>query len=97
MVKVVNEFGDLVAVVKYNNNLDFWDGRNFSCGSASGITKLKDGRYVLIHGTDWQGERDYAEIVTDEEALNAIISTGHAELLEKKNLSHLRNYMKRSI
>jgi len=33
MVKVVNEFGDLVAVVKYNNNLDFWAGRNFNCGS----------------------------------------------------------------
>lgn len=41
MVKVVNEFGDLVAVVKYNNDLDFWDGRNFSCGSTGrhlGIT-----------------------------------------------------------
>lgn len=93
MVKVVNEFGDLVAVVKYNNDLDFWDGRNFSCGSIGrhlGITKLKDGRYVLIHGTDWQGERDYAEIVTDEEALDAIISTGHVELLEKKKFEPLK-------
>jgi hypothetical protein len=93
MVKVVNEFGDLVAVVKYNNDLDFWDGRNFSCGSTGrhlGITKLKDGSYVLIHGTDWQGERDYAEIVTDEEALNEIISTGHIELLEKKKYEPLK-------
>jgi hypothetical protein len=93
MVKVVNEFGNLVAVVKYNNDLDFWDGRNFSCGSTGrhlGITKLKDGRYVLIHGTDWQGERDYAEVVTDEEALNAIISTGHTKLLEKKKFKPLK-------
>lgn len=93
MIKVVNEFGDFVAVVKYNNNLDFWDGRNFSCGSTGhhlGITRLKDGRYVLIHGSNWQGSRDYAEVLTDEEALNAIISIGHTELLEKKKFEPIK-------
>ncbi|HAZ38146.1 MAG TPA: hypothetical protein DCY71_09940 [Clostridiaceae bacterium] len=93
MVKVVNEFGDLTAVVKYNNDLDFCNGGNFNCGSTGchlGITKLKDGKYVLIHGTDWEGERDYAEIATDAEALDAIVTTGHTELLEKKKFEPLK-------
>ncbi len=34
--------------------------------------------------------KDYAEVVTDEEALNAIISTGHIKLLEKKKFEPLK-------
>jgi flagellar biogenesis protein FliO len=69
------------------HNLDFWDGKNWTCGSTGrhlGLTRLrKSGQYVLIHGTDFQGEQDRAEIVTDEEAYRAIISSGNIELLEK--------------
>ena len=88
MAKVnVYEDGKVIARVQYNDNLDFWDGRNWTCGSIGrhlGLTRLrKSGQYVLIHGTDFQGEQDRAEIVTDEEAYRAIISSGNIELLEK--------------
>lgn len=88
MAKVnVYEGGKVIARVQYNDNLDFWDGRNWTCGSTGrhlGLTRLrKSGQYVLIHGTDFQGEQDRAEIVTDEEAYRAIISSGNTELLDK--------------
>lgn len=75
-----------IARVRYNQRLDYWDGHNWGSGYPGchlGITMLKDGRYVLIHGTQWQGARDYAEVVTDQEALDAIMRTDHQELLEE--------------
>ena len=39
----------------------------------AGIGKSKDGRYYLIHGTQWQGERDSAEIVSEEEAKATVL------------------------
>jgi hypothetical protein len=88
MAKVnVYEGGKVIARVQYNDNLDYWDGKNWTCGSMGrhlGLTRLrKSGKYVLIHGTDFQGEQDRAEIVTDEEAYQAIVSSGNIELLEK--------------
>ncbi len=88
MAKVnVYEDGKVIARVQYTDNLDFWDGSNWTCGSTGrhlGLTRLrKSGQYVLIHGTDLQGEQDSAEIVTDEEAYQAIVSSGNIELLEK--------------
>ena len=88
MAKVnVYKDGKVIARVQYSDNLDFWDGSNWTCGSTGrhlGLTRLrKSGQYVLIHGTDFQGEQDRAEIVTDEEAYRAIISSGNIELLEK--------------
>ena len=50
----VLEDGVVIARVEYNNNLDFWDGHNWTCGSTGrhlGLTQLRDGRFVLIHGT----------------------------------------------
>jgi len=88
MAKVnVYKDGKVIARVQYSDNLDFWDGSNWTCGSTGrhlGLTRLrKSGQYVLIHGTDLQGEQDSAEIVTDEEAYQAIVSSGNIELLEK--------------
>jgi hypothetical protein len=88
MAKVnVYKDGKVIARVQYNDNLDYWDGKNWTCGSTGrhlGLTRLrKSGQYVLIHGTDLQGEQDSAEIVTDEEAYQAIVSSGNIELLEK--------------
>jgi hypothetical protein len=88
MAKVnVYEDGRVIARVEYNSNLDFWDGKNWTCGSIGrhlGLTRLrKSGQYVLIHGTDLQGEQDSAEIVTDEEAYQAILTSGNTELLDK--------------
>ena len=83
----------VVARVRYNQNLDFWDGRNWQNGGMGrhkGITRLKDGRYVLIHGTDWQGEKGWAEIISPKQALQEIIKSGNTELLETKKFAELK-------
>jgi hypothetical protein len=92
-VNVYSESGEVVARVEYNSNLDFYDGSNYTCGSTGrhqGLTKLKDGRYVLIRGTEWEGERDTAELVTADEALQAILSSDNDELLEESRFSELK-------
>jgi len=84
---------EVIARVRYNQNLDFWDGRNWQNGGTGrhkGITKLKDGRYVLIHGTDWQGEKDWAEIISPEQALQEILKSGNIELLDTKKFAELK-------
>jgi hypothetical protein len=88
---------EIVARVKYNDNLDFWDGNNFTCGSTGnhkGLTKLrKTGDYVLIHGTQWQGHRDWAEIITPNEALQEILSSRNEELLEQSKFKGLKDLL----
>jgi putative transposon-encoded protein len=83
MAKVpVYDEGEVVARVEYNSNLDFWDGRNWTSGSTGrhlGYTRLKSGKFVLIHGTQWQGERASAEVVTPEEIVQAAARTGHLD------------------
>jgi hypothetical protein len=85
-ISVKDESYNVVADVEYHSILDHWDGSNCTSGSTGrhlGITKLKKlDSFVLIHGTQWQGEQDTAEIVTDEEALQAILRAGKEELLE---------------
>ena len=69
-VKLLDD-GKVVGYVKYTDNLDHWDGHNNICGSTGrhlGLGKLKDGRFYLCHGTQWQGEMDYAEVVSEENA-----------------------------
>ncbi len=86
--------GDVIARVRYNQNLDYWDGRNWQNGGMGrhkGITKLKDGRYVIIKGTDWQGERDYAYVVDADEALQEILKSQNLDLLETKKFKELKN------
>jgi len=85
--------GDVIARVRYNQDLDFWNGRNWQNGGMGrhkGITKLKDGRYVIIIGSDWQGERDYAYVVNAHEALQEILKSGNIELLETKKFAELK-------
>jgi hypothetical protein len=87
------ELNEVIARVRYNQNLDFWDGRNWQnegTGRHKGITKLKDGRYVIIIGTDWQGERDYAYIVNAEDALQEILKAQRLELLDTKKFAKLK-------
>jgi len=83
----VYDDGEIIAKVKYNNNLDYWDGNNWTCGSTGrhkGLTRLKkSGKYVLIHGTQWQGERDTAEVISPEKAVQEILSSGNEELFDK--------------
>ena len=85
--------GDVIARVRYNQDLDYWDGRNWTNGGTGrhkGITKLKDGRYVIIIGTDWQGERDYAYVVNAHEALQEILRAQRLELLGTKKFAELK-------
>jgi hypothetical protein len=86
MIPVYDYEGEIIAEVEYNSNLDFWDGRNWTNGGTgrhSGLTQLSDGRYVLIHGTQWQGERDTAEIITPEQAIQEIMRSGNMELFDR--------------
>lgn len=99
-VNVYDDNGDIVARVEYNDNLDHWDGSNWTSGSTGrhlGLTKLQDGSYVLIHGTQWQGERDHAEIVSADQALQEILRSGNAELLEERRFSELKELYKQSL
>ena len=83
----------VIARVRYNNLLDYWDGRNWTNGGVGmhkGITKLKDGRYVIIIGSQWQGAKDYGYIVTPEEALQEILRSGNTELLESERFAELK-------
>ena len=85
--------GDVIARVRYNQNLDYWDGRNWQNGGMGrhkGITKLRDGRYVIIIGSDWQGERDYAYTVDADEALQEILKAQQLELLDTKKFVELK-------
>lgn len=82
----------VVARVQYNTCLDFWDGRNWSCGSTArhkGLTRLRNGDYVLIRGTDWQGEKDYAYVISEKEALNEILKSNNMDLLKLKKYKEL--------
>ena len=85
--------GDVIARVRFNQNLDYWDGRNWQNGGMGrhkGITKLRDGRYVIIIGSDWQGERDYAYVVDADEALQEILKAQQLELLDTKKFAGLK-------
>jgi len=71
---------DVIGMVEYTNNLDYWDGSNHTCGSCGrhlGIGKTKDGRFYLVHGTQWQGERDRAEIVSEETAKEEVLRNNY--------------------
>lgn len=98
----VNVYDDesVVARVEYNEKLDFWDGSNWTSGSTGrhlGITKLRDGRFVLIHGSQWQSERSSAEVVSAETALDAILRSGNTAILEEKKFKELKELMKTSM
>jgi len=80
--------GDVLHIftfMEYNSNLDFWDGNNYTSGATGrhlGLAKLGDD-YVLIQGTQWQGERDSAELVSARRAVQEILKSGNTELFEE--------------
>ena len=92
-INVYDEDGDIIARVRYNQDLDYWNGYNFQNGGVGrhkGITKLKDGRYVIIIGTNWQGEKDYDYVVDADEALQEILKSGNTELLSTEKFAGLK-------
>jgi len=78
---------EVIARVKYNERLDYWDGRNNTNGGTGmhkGITKLKkpidpERPYVIIIGSQWQGAVDYAYCVDAQEAVSEICRSGDTE------------------
>ena len=63
--------------VQYTANLDHWDGNNYTSGSTGchlGCGKTTDGRYYLCYGTQWSGQRDRAEIVSETEAQETVLA-----------------------
>ncbi len=94
MIPVYDEEGEVIAEVEYNACLDYWNGSNYTCGSTGrhlGLTQLESGEYVLIHGTQWQGERDHAEIISAEQAVREIIRSGDKNLFDSfPELAELR-------
>lgn len=95
-MRKVNVFdgNDVIAIVNYNNKLDYWDGNNWYNGGVGhhlGITKLRDGRIVLIHGSDWQGTRDVGIVVSKVKALNSILLSGNEEILDDPKFSDLKD------
>ena len=90
-----NELGEglVIGRVRYNSILDYWDGRNWTSGSTGmhkGLTKLKDGSFVIIIGTQWQGEKDYAYIVSPKDALDEILKSGNVQLLDQSRFKKLK-------
>jgi hypothetical protein len=64
------EEGKVLGLVDYTTNLDHWDGHNMTSGSMGrhlGLSKCKKGYYVC-YGSQWEGERDYAELIAEDEA-----------------------------
>jgi hypothetical protein len=89
MVNVYNENDEIIEDVDYNNKLDVWDGSNFQSGGTGqhkGLTRLENGKFVLIHGSDWQGVRDYGEIISRSEALQEILNSRDLDLLDEFDL-----------
>lgn len=92
--------GEIIARVKYNEDLDYWDGRNHTNGGSGmhkGLTKLKDGRFVIIIGSQWQGSIDYAYIVTDDEALQQIMRSDNMDLLDRAKYASLKELFESSL
>ncbi len=90
----VYENGELIATVKYTSNLDVWNGSNWQNGGTGrhlGITRLSDGRFVLVYGSDWQGDMDYAKIVNDRTAYENIMEYD-PRLLEEDKFVDLKNF-----
>lgn len=83
-VNVYDDF-QVIAVVEYNNNLDIFDGSQYSsgqCGHHEGLTKLKTGEFVLITATDYENQQDSACIISDKDAWNRIVETQNYDLFK---------------
>ena len=96
-VPVYDDSPTVIGRVEYNEILDVWNGSNYQKGGTGyhlGLAMLKDGRPVLIHGTDWQGKRDYADVVTMAEAAQAVFETADPEtILAEPRFLKLREWI----
>ena len=84
---VKNDFDHIIGVVAYNNILD--NSRNES-NYHRGITKLRTGEYVLIDSDETYYK---AYTVSDYTAFEAILESGHEELLTEPRFASLRRFL----
>lgn len=81
MVVLYNENHDVIGDVEYNDNLDYWDGRNMTNGGSGrhlGFGQIESGEFYLIYGTQWQKEVDRAEIVSARKIVVEVIKSDKA-------------------
>lgn len=93
MVNII-EYERIIGRVAANTNLDYWDGSNLCHGGLGrhlGLTVRKNGDLVLIHTSQWQGARDYAEVVDEEEAMQAILRADAIHLLDEPRFKRLKD------
>lgn len=83
---------EVIARVEYISNLDSWNSGKWYCddiGHHRGIQKIQKGyyagRYVMIRGSDYEGEEDYGELMSTCEALREIYYYKKFGLLEEYN------------
>lgn len=82
-----SESDEVIADVKYNNDLDMFDGDdhfNPDRGRHLGFGQLDDGRFYLVFGTEYKGQHNYAVVVPAERIVK--------EALKSHNLHVLENY-----
>ena len=80
LVPVFDENYKLVEYVEANRNLDEGTDAGWP-GLHHGLSRLSDGRYVLICETDWCCDRNVAYTITPSEALTLVLESNHEELL----------------
>jgi len=77
---------EIIGKVRYNINLDHWR-LFFEYSDGRGLTRLKDGRFVLIHYDEWghspNNEKRWAEIISEPKAYNEILDSENYILLNK--------------
>jgi hypothetical protein len=77
---------EVIGDVDANTKLDYWDGRNYSNGGTGrhlGFGQTKNGEFYLIHKTQWQGEQNYAEIVSPDRIVKEAIKSNNINELEE--------------
>jgi len=75
-----------VGRVPYSDNLDHWDGHNYTSGGTGchrGIGKTRTGQFYFVHGSQWEGARNRASICTEEDAREAVMESGNEDLYER--------------
>jgi len=100
IVNVYDKNGLVVVRVAYDSNLDHWDGHNWTCGGRgfhAGLVKLNDGFYMLIYGSEWVGDHNWAEIITADEALQVIIQANKFDLLEEVRFKELKEIYEKKV
>jgi len=86
----VYENGKILAIVEINRNLDGDAGNSGFDGIHLGLTRLNDGRYVLISSSQWEGDEQSAEVITSDKAFDYICQTGNYYLLNDPKFADLK-------